>query len=387
MVQQVINIGEVANDGTGEALRDAFQAVNDNFSEVYTAGPVGSNIQIANNTITTTVVNQNLVLRPNGIGNIQANAAILPGIDGVYDIGTVNQRFDSVHAVYFYGNGVGLTGVTSTGIANGTTSISAAQNGNITFDISGTPNVVVFSPNVTTYSSNLSATGNITGNYILGNGALLTGVITSVANINSGNSNVSISTPGGNVTVAVNGTANVATFTPNSLQVVGNVVASNFIGNITGNLTVAGTNSGVLFNDAGVANAVPGLLFNKLSSNLTASGNIAGNYFVGNGVAILGVLADRGGDSNNWDALIEMGVYTVNRTSWAGVTGAPLDSQIFVGLLEIKNSTSSAIEQIFYPGQVTSDVKMQWNRARWNGVWTSWVKMVNDGQVVVGGEF
>jgi hypothetical protein len=34
------------------------------------------------------------------------------------------------------------------------------------------------------------------GNYILGNGALLTGVITSVANINNGNSNVTISGPG-----------------------------------------------------------------------------------------------------------------------------------------------------------------------------------------------
>ena len=46
MTQQIINVGTVANDGTGEALRTAFQAVNDNFTEVYTAGPVGSNVVI-----------------------------------------------------------------------------------------------------------------------------------------------------------------------------------------------------------------------------------------------------------------------------------------------------------------------------------------------------
>ena len=58
----------------------------------------------------------------------------------------------------------------------------------------------------------LSATGNLTGNYILGNGALLTGVITSVANINNGTSNVTVVSSGGNVTVGVGGTSNVAVF-------------------------------------------------------------------------------------------------------------------------------------------------------------------------------
>ena len=52
----------------------------------------------------------------------------------------------------------------------------------------------------------VSVTGNITGNYILGNGALLTGVITSVANINYGNSNVTVVSAGGDVTVGIGGT-------------------------------------------------------------------------------------------------------------------------------------------------------------------------------------
>lgn len=40
MTQQVINVGTVANDGTGDPLRTAFIKVNANFAETYTALPV-----------------------------------------------------------------------------------------------------------------------------------------------------------------------------------------------------------------------------------------------------------------------------------------------------------------------------------------------------------
>lgn len=80
-------------------------------------------------------------------------------------------------------------------------------------------------------TSYVSATGNVTGNYILGNGALLTGVITSVANINNGTSNVTVTASGGNITVGVSGVGNVATFTPAGLSVTGAITAT---GNIVG---------------------------------------------------------------------------------------------------------------------------------------------------------
>ena len=35
MAKQVIGIGAVANDGTGDPLRDAFDKTNDNFTELY----------------------------------------------------------------------------------------------------------------------------------------------------------------------------------------------------------------------------------------------------------------------------------------------------------------------------------------------------------------
>lgn len=151
MSQQIIDIGANANDGTGEPLRNAFEAVNSNFTEIYTAGPVGSNVQIANNTITTTTTNTNIVLKPNGIGVIQANASILPNISNVHDIGSNSLRFDTVYAGYFVGNGSLLTGISGgsgngQAIVNGTSNVSiGTANGNVTIGISGTGNVVTVS--------------------------------------------------------------------------------------------------------------------------------------------------------------------------------------------------------------------------------------------------
>ena len=151
MSQQIIDIGANANDGTGEPLRQAFASVNSNFTEVYTAGPVGSNIQIANNTITTTTTNTNIVLKPNGIGVIQANAAILPNTDNIHDIGSPVLRFDTIYAGYFVGNGSLLTGISGgsgngQAIVNGTSNVSiGTANGNVTIGISGTGNVVTVS--------------------------------------------------------------------------------------------------------------------------------------------------------------------------------------------------------------------------------------------------
>ena len=151
MSQQIIDIGANANDGTGEPLRNAFEAVNSNFTEIYTAGPVGSNIQIANNTITTTTTNTNIVLKPNGIGVIQANASILPNISNVHDIGSNSLRFDTIYAGYFVGNGSLLTGISGgsgngQAIVNGTSNVSiGTANANVTIGISGTGNVVIVS--------------------------------------------------------------------------------------------------------------------------------------------------------------------------------------------------------------------------------------------------
>lgn len=172
-----------------------------------------------------------------------------------------------------------------------------------------------------------------------------------------------------------------------NVSVTGNITAANFIGNITSNITVPGANTQVIFNDNGSADATAGFTFNKTSNLVTVGGNVSAVGFVGNGAGLANVMADRGLDTNNWDVLTQMGVYLVNRNSWAGTVGTPLDSQIFIGVLEVVNATDTALSQIFYPATVSEDVKIQWTRTYWSGSWTGWILMTNNGQVITGGDF
>jgi hypothetical protein len=357
MSQIIIDTGNVADDGTGSTLRQAFSDVNTMFTEVYTAGPVGSNVQIANNQIVTTVINQDLVIAPSGIGNLQANARVVPGVNDVYDLGSYNKRWNTLY--------VGTGGIDVTG------PVSFA-------------NVFV---------GNLSASGNITGNYFIGNGSQLTGIVADVSNkIANGTSNIFVYN-NSNIAVTVGNVANTVVFTQTGVNIAGNVranviTANTFVGNISGNIQAPGANTQVLFNDNGQVGAEADFAYNKTSNTLSVSGNINGAFFNGNGVGLTSTLVDHGGDPNNWDTNLKMGVYTVNRTSWSGTTGAPLDSQVYKGLLEVTNSTNTSASQVFYPGAVTTgDVMIQWNRNYFNGVWTGWVKVINDDQVVHGGDF
>ena len=96
MSQIIIDTGNVADDGTGSTLRQAFSDVNTMFTQVYASGPVDSNVRIANNQIVTTVINQDLIIAPSGIGNLQANARVVPGVDDVYDLGSPTSRWNTL---------------------------------------------------------------------------------------------------------------------------------------------------------------------------------------------------------------------------------------------------------------------------------------------------
>ena len=395
MTQQIIDVGANANDGTGEPLRNAFTAVNDNFTQIWEAGPVGTNVKIHGNVVTTTVTNQNLVLAGNGIGNIQANSSIVPGTAGVYDLGDTNSPFQYVYGGYFVGNGALLTGVTVSGnvsnIRNGTSYVDiATANGNITIGASG--NVWTFDTNGSLYSpGNISAVGNITGNYILGNGSQLTGI--DATSIQNGNSNVKVYA-NSDVAISSNGASNVLVVSTQDVTITGNLTVTGnatLSGNILGDRIQNGNTSIDIQTASGNANISVGGVSNVAvftPSGVDITGNVSANVFSGSGTGLTNTLVDQGTDTNNWDTLTQMGVYLVNRTSWSGTSGTPLDSQVFVGLLEVQTSQAQTTTQIFYPGQVdVTDIKIQWNRALWGSSWTPWVKMTNDGQLISGGEF
>jgi hypothetical protein len=247
MSQQIINVGNQPDNGDGDPLRTAFIKTNDNFTEIYAAGPVGSNIAIANNTISTSQLNGNIILGPKGIGVVQTNATFMPRVDDVYDLGTPTLRFNTLY--------LGTGG----------------------FD----------------------TIGNVSANYYYGNGRLLTGVVAESSNsIVFGNTTVSIQQANGNIVFNVHGTSNVITVTPTDANVKGNL---NVTGNITGNIVSPGANTQVIFNDSGVANGSPALTFNKAANVLTNTGNVVAGNFIGPIPASTNELyvAKNGSDSNN----------------------------------------------------------------------------------------
>ena len=127
---------------------------------------------------------------------------------------------------------IGVSGIETSEISNGTSNVAIdAANANITMAVAGTANVVVVSTNLVDVVGNITASGNVTGSYFFGNGSQLSGIITSVSNINNGTSNVSIDSANANVTVGVNGTANIAVFSSAGVEVTGNLTTT---GNIVG---------------------------------------------------------------------------------------------------------------------------------------------------------
>jgi hypothetical protein len=124
-------------------------------------------------------------------------------------------------------------------ISGGTSNVTVYSNANVTISSAGTPNVLTISSTGIVVAGTVSATGNVTGNYILGNGSQLSGVITTVD-------------------------ANTLT---------GNTLSSNVINS---SLTSVGT-----------------------LGSLSVTGNVAGNYFIGNGSQLTGIAAS-GVSGNLW---------------------------------------------------------------------------------------
>jgi hypothetical protein len=318
----------------------------------------GGNVNVPGGTVTSYVVSASGQIQGGNIvttGYITAVGNITGGNVDTGNLHAGNANIDgNVAAQYYFGNGSQLTGIIASGgssIDNGTSNVKVlGANGNVSINLNGTSNIALFTPfgeyvtgvvsatgNVSgdyfigngafltgiaasygnaevanylpTYTGNLvsltgpvittanitggniltsgliSATGNVSGNYILGNGALLTGVITSVANINNGTSNVTVVSSGGNVAVGIGSTSNIAVFATTGAYITGEVSAT---GNISGNYFVGNGSqlTGVAASSVN-ANALIGntLSSNVLYSSLTQVGNLANLSVVGNTVS------------------------------------------------------------------------------------------------------
>jgi hypothetical protein len=229
--------------------------------------------------------------------NVTISSAGTANVLTISSTGTVTTGTASVTGnitgSYIFGNGSQLTGLPAT-YGNSDVATFMAAFGSNTISTTGS----ITSGNVT--GGNLltggivSATGNVTGNYFLGNGSQLSGVITTVdANTLTGNTLSS--------NVVTSSLTSVGTL--GSLSVTGNVAAGNVSGtNITGTLTTASqpniTSVGTLTSVSVSGNTTSG---NILTGGLiSATGNVTGNYFIGNGSQLSGIATNsiNAGNSN-----------------------------------------------------------------------------------------
>ena len=276
---------------------------------------------------------------------------------------------------------------TSSTLANGNSTVNIpTANGNINLSAVGNANILVITgtgANITGYAN---VTGNVSAPYFIGNGAFLTGVDTSPANISNGTSNVQV-TLNGNVTTSVGTVANVLTITTTGANILGtlNVSGQSNLGAV-GNVKITGGISGYVLGTDGAGNlswvtlSTGSAIISNGNSNvriatsngnvtitavgntiITATGtganiagyaNITGNvnapFFIGNGSSLTGIggagyifngtsnanIAVSGGNLNiGIGGNANIGIFTstgLNVAGYANVTGN-INAPFFIG--------------------------------------------------------
>ena len=269
MSQQNIDFGTFPDDPDADAIRTAFQKVQNNFNELYTtatAGSVTSVNQSAGAGIQVNSPTGNVIVTAN-IAYVQVSTSTLSigqGSNGgvsanisqsaqtlVVDINPANVFSNNFAAV-----GGGLANITGTltttsnsqpNITSVGTLTSLAVTGNVTAGnvyansgavvattVTGTLTTAA-QPNITSVGTltSLTVTGNsnlgnvATANIFSGDGGLLTNISVSAGNtIISGSSNSRVVSSGGNVTTSVAGNANILIVTGTGVNVTGYLTSS-----------------------------------------------------------------------------------------------------------------------------------------------------------------
>ena len=279
------------NSGDGTPLSTAFNYCNSNFSELYSRSQTTPPATL--------------------IGSVGDTAGMYASDETYFYYCYAN--YDGSSTIWGQVTQIGNVSIST--LSNGNSNIRIADvNGNVTSSVNGVANVVVVASTGQYVTGVISSTGNITGNYILGNGSQLSGLPETYANANvsaflptySGNisaNNVSVTTAvdvvgnviGGNILSngLIESGGNI--ISQGSISAVGNiettgVFVGTFVGNVTGNFVVPGSNTQVIFNSNGNAAAAAGLTFdtdgpnllsvlgNVQASNVVTTGNVnAGN--------------------------------------------------------------------------------------------------------------
>ncbi len=251
MTQQVINIGTTANDGSGDPLRTAFNKINSNFTEIYSKGASGSNLDISENEIAATNSNGNIELVPSGSGRVSIVDDTLTittsrtpasiGSDG--DVAGMI-AWDSTNlyvSTADYDGSTTIWNTLSTGSATDlilstdtSNSLTSTSNGNINIAPNGTGDINLIADTVVVGDSNTQTivTTNGTGNLLL----------TTNFNSNSGNI-VIVQGANGNINITPNGTGQiVSSSVVNATRFVSNIAIGTAPFTVTSTTQVANLN-------------------------------------------------------------------------------------------------------------------------------------------------
>ena len=304
------NISATGNTATGGLLTDNYYYAN------------GTPVSFAGTYSNANVVNLMAAFGSNSIstsGNVSAGNVLIGDLLGAGNVTATG----NVTGAFIVGNGSLLSNITGSNVtgtvANATFATSAGSattaatvTGNAQANITSVGTLTSLSVSGNTTTGNLltggivSATGNVTGNYILGNGSQLTGLPATYGNADV----VSL----------------LAAFGANSISTTGNVTAGYVIGNgsLLSNITganVTGTVANAAFATTAGSATTAATVTGNAQANITsvgtlsslsvtgtttsgniltagivsATGNVTGNYFIGNGSQLTGITASPGG--------------------------------------------------------------------------------------------
>ena len=212
-------------------------------------------------------------------GNIQGGNLLTAGV--VSATGNVTGNF-------FIGNGSQLTGIDATAIQNGTANVRTFNNANVTISSTGNANILVVTGTGAVVNGTLSATGNANVGNIGATGV----VATTIAGSLTTNAQPNITSTGTLVSLSVSGNANVGNIggTTGVFTTVAGTLTTAAQPNITsvGTLTSLSSSGNVTG-----ANIITGGI-------VSATGNVTGNFFIGNGSQLTGIdaTAIQNGNSN-----------------------------------------------------------------------------------------
>lgn len=357
-VGTLTSLGVTGNITAGGILTDGYYYANGtplSFGGTYGDSNVNTHLAaLGSNAISSTA---NITTTANVSGAyVIGNGSALSSITGANVTGTVADAShatvaDSANAVAganVTGTVANATYATSAGSASTATTaglatyVTGAAQANITSV--GTLTSLAVTGNITggnaSVTGTLTAGGNISGNYLIGNIASATGGYSNAiaaAYLASGTNSSNIITTGnvtgtyltttgaaGNITGANYVTANY--FVGNGSLLTGISATANLAGNLTGDLNGGNTYSllfmnnlalsGAISNPAGDFVTIEGIQSsgsisatgNITGGNLIANGNVSGTYFIGNGSALTGLTTSLAG---NLDGNINTGAYYI----------------------------------------------------------------------------